>query len=179
MLLNSHYSYNPQIYLKPSFRGVSSSIKNFQKVDDCLYRGGNPTLEQLRQLKKQGFSTIVSFRTGYQGNEFDEAQAVKALGMKHIHLPFISWDNPPENHVSTFFANIEQAKSKGEKVFIHCTHGKDRTGLFSAMYKLTYGLDNIDDCIREMFKLGHNATENPNLIPYLRNFAQKLPQRRI
>jgi len=173
VLLNSHYNYKSQICLKPTFKGISSNIKNFHKVDEFLYRGGCPTIEQLRKLKKQGFSTVISFRTGYQGNDFDEAQVVKNLGMEYIHLTFISWENPPDNYVEKFFDAMEYARRNDQKVFIHCTKGKDRTGLFSAMYKLKYGIDNFDNCIQEMFKLGHSATENPNLIPYLKNFAEK------
>lgn len=174
MLVQLRHNYKQQTCTCPSFGNLATELKNFQKVDDYLWRGAKPTIQQLQELKRQGVKVVISFRTGYQGNEFDEAQVVKHLGMNYVHLPFISWNNPPTEYIDKFFGTIEKAKANKEKVFIHCTHGKDRTGLFSAMYKLKYSLDNIDNCISEMFQFGHDAKENPNLIPFLRNYANNL-----
>lgn len=174
MLSQVNHKFSPQIYMQPCFKGETSTIPNFQQVDATLYRGGKPTIEHLQELKRQGVDTVICFRTGYQGNEFNEAQAVTNSGMKYVHLPFISWNDPPEEHVQKFFEVMDKARANREKVFIHCTHGKDRTGLFAGMYKVHYGLDSIDNCVKEMLELGHNQAENPNLIPYLRNYASKL-----
>ncbi len=171
--LRNNY-YKQQTCIRPSFTSLATELKNFQKVDDYLWRGAKPTIQQLQELKKQGVATVISFRTGFQGNEFDEAQVVKNFGMNFVHLPFISWNNPPKEFVDRFFDTMNKARTSNQKVFIHCTHGKDRTGVFSAMYKLKYGLDNIDNCISEMFRFGHDARENPNLIPFLQDYANNL-----
>ncbi len=68
---------------------------------------------------------------------------------------------------------MEFARRNNQKIFIHCTHGKDRTGLFAAIYKLNYGLDNLENCVREMLEIGHDKETNPNVIPFLKDFSQK------
>ena len=42
------------------------------------------------------------------------------------------------------------------------------------MYKLRYGLDNIDGAVDEMVKIGHNFKSYPNLIKYLRIYNKTI-----
>ncbi len=154
---------------------MNSDIIRFKQVDNTLYRGGKPTINQLFQLKEMGINTVVDFTTGYGSNptEQTEKECARILDINYVHLPFPSFENPTPEYVKTFFETMEQARQTNQKVFIHCSHGKDRTGLFAALYKLTYGLDTLDHCIQEMLEMGHDAITNPNLIPFLKNYAQK------
>lgn len=44
------------------------------------------------------------------------------------------------------------------------------------MYKLKYGLDNLDGVVNEMLALGHDANANPNLIPFLKDYNKSVKQ---
>lgn len=154
-----------------------TKIPRFRKIDNFMYRGAKPSQKQLLGLKNLGINTIIDFTTNYGGNPMlkSEKDDVEALGMKYVALPFLSFRNPPEEYVEKFFEVVDDARKKNEKVYIHCREGKDRTGLFSAMYKINYGLANLDDAIKEMLAMGHDDQFNPNLIPYLREYAKKEP----
>ena len=154
------------------------TITNFHRVDDTLMRGAKPTKDQLKELKDNGVRTIISFCTNYNPTNPqpqkmpDEAEWAKQLGMKFHWLPFRSKDNPSEDYVNSFFSIINDAKAKGEKVFIHCRHGADRTGLFAALYRLQYQNVRLSDVVTELMEYGHDATDNPNIIPYIIKFKE-------
>ncbi len=154
---------------------MTPNIIRFKAVDNTLYRGGKPTLQQLQMLQGMGINTIIDFSTGYGSNpdERTEKENAQSLSINYVHLPFPACENPSQEYIETFFKTMEHARQNEEKVYIHCTHGKDRTGLFAALYKLTYGLDNLDNCIQEMLDMGHDRETNPTLIPFLKNYAMK------
>ena len=155
------------------------TINNFHYVDDTLLRGAKPNYEQLKELKSNGVKTIVSFCTNYNpvtkktGDIPVEAEWAKKLGMNFYWIPFKSTENPSDRDVETFFSVIDNAKRNGEKVFIHCRHGADRTGLFSSLYKLKYQNAELSDVIRELMAYGHDANGNPNIIPYIIDFEKE------
>ena len=125
------------------------TIPNFHVVDSTLMRGAKPTEAQLKELKSNGVKSIISFCTNYN----PQNPKVKTL--------------PDE-------ANWAQARKKGEKVFIHCRHGADRTGLFSAIYRLRNQNVRLSDVIRELMFYGHDANHNQNIILYIIDFKEKI-----
>ena len=156
------------------------TIINFHRVDDTLMRGAKPDYEQLKELKNIGVNNIISFCTNYnpktktQGSIPSEAQWAEKLQMNFHWLPFKSTENPSKSMVRDFFNIIDESKAKGEKVFIHCRHGADRTGLFSAIYRIKYQHAELSDVVKELMAYGHNANNNPNIIPYIIDFKESL-----
>ncbi|MBQ8847410.1 MAG: dual specificity protein phosphatase family protein [Candidatus Gastranaerophilales bacterium] len=147
------------------------NIIRFKNIDNTLYRGAKPSEEEIEQLKELGISIIIDFTTGYgSNNQKSEKEIAKNLGINYINMPFPSFENPSDEYVNRFFNVMEQARKNDEKVYIHCREGKDRTGLFAAMYKLKYLNSDLQSCIQEMLDMGHDNVTNPNLIPYLKSF---------
>ena len=155
------------------------TIKNFHNVDETLMRGAKPTYEQLKELKSNGVKTIVSFCTNYNpvtqktGDIPVEAEWAKKLGMNFYWIPFKSTENPSDRDVEAFFSIMDNARNNGEKVFIHCRHGADRTGLFSSLYRIKYQNAELSQVIRELMAYGHDANNNPNIIPYIIDFHEE------
>ena len=151
-------------------------IVRFRNVDNILYRGGKPTSKQISELKDLGISTIIDFTTGYGLDESTESEKsiAEKNGLNYINLPFPSFENPSEEYVNKFFDVMQNARKNNEKVYIHCREGKDRTGLFSAMYKLKYNLADYKSCVKEMLDIGHDSVNNPNLLPFLKDFYYSL-----
>lgn len=128
------------------------SIVRFSQVDDRLYRGGQPALDDYAKLRDMGITTVVSLR-----EEDDERAAVEALGMKWVHLPmtmapFGMSGEVSKANVEAFF-NLVDDPANG-KVFIHCRHGKDRTGLFVSLYRITRQGWDVDEAYREARSIG-------------------------
>lgn len=157
-----------------SFKAIED-IRNFKKIDDFACRGGQPTKEQLIDLKNNGITTIINFRTLFVPHiDFDEAEEAKKLGIKYFSIPLISKNGPSNKDVTDFFELTDKARDKNEKIFIHCAWGQDRTGIMSALYKVKYSLDNINNCAKEMLEMGHNNIRFPDLVPTFKKIAENL-----
>ena len=173
-------NFNADIKIKTSNNKVKLpiTIQNFHKVDETLMRGAKPTEAQLKELKSNGIDTIISFCTNYNPQNPklrtipEEANWAKKLGMKFHWIPERSNRNPSPDDVNKFFKIIDNARARGEKVFIHCRHGADRTGLFSAIYRLKNQNVKLSDVIKELMKYGHDANNNPNIIPFIIDFKE-------
>ena len=154
------------------------TINNFHKVDETLMRGAKPTEAQLKELKSNGVNTIISFCTNYNPQNPklrtipDESAWAQKLGIKFHWIPERSNRNPSADDVNKFFRITDYARARGEKVFIHCKHGADRTGLFSAIYRLRNQNAKLSDVIKELLKYGHDANNNPNIIPFIIDFKE-------
>ena len=56
-------------------------IRNYAKVEDGLYRGGQPSREGIENLKRQGFRTIINLRDDFNPRE---RGWVEAVGMNYV-----------------------------------------------------------------------------------------------
>ncbi|MDD3014777.1 MAG: dual specificity protein phosphatase family protein [Candidatus Gastranaerophilales bacterium] len=177
IIINRTSPYNKisAVSFKESTDKNSVSIPNFKEIDEYVSRGAQPKNEsQFKWLKEQGYGVVINFRTLFvRGLKFDEKQIVENLGMNYDNIPIISADGPLKEDIRKFFNIIKIAKKTGKKVFIHCMAGQDRTGIMSALYKIKNNLDSVDNCIREMLDMGHHDRMFPDLIPQLREYAQK------
>ena len=173
-------NFNADMKIKTSNNKVKLpiTIQNFHKVDETLMRGAKPTEAQLKELKSNGIDTIISFCTNYNPQNPklrtipEEANWAKKLGMNFYWIPERSNRNPSVEDVNKFFNITDGARTRGEKVFIHCRHGADRTGLFSAIYRLKNQNVKLSDVIKELMKYGHDANNNPNIIPFIIDFKE-------
>ena len=152
---------------KPTLPQNTITIGNFHKVDETLLRGAKPTQAQLKELANNKVKTIISFCSNYN-------QWAEKLGMKFYWMPMKSTENPSSNDIAKFLSITDSARNKGEKVFIHCRHGADRTGVYSAIYRLKNQNVKLSDVIRELMAYGHDANHNPNIIPFLIDYKESL-----
>jgi tyrosine-protein phosphatase SIW14 len=119
----------------------TTGLPNFHKVDDELYRGGQPSRDGFNNLAKLGIKTVVDLRI--PGGQSDhEKQVVESLGMRYIHLPLHGGDMPTQADVGRAFSIL--LDSSQCPVFVHCREGKDRTGMIIACYRISHdGWTNI------------------------------------
>lgn len=144
-------------------------IPNFSKVDDVLLRGAQPNQTQIQNLKKQGVGVVVNLRTLFvSGLPFDEKKVVEDVGMKYENIPIVTKSGPSIHSVEKFFAIVDKAKERGQKVFLHCMAGQDRTGSMTALYKIDKGIDTPERAFNEMIDMGHNQKMYPKLIDKLK-----------
>jgi tyrosine-protein phosphatase SIW14 len=108
-------------------------LPNFHRVDEGLYRGGQPKTGGLKKLAELGIKTIINLR-----GESDETRAegieAKNMGMAYFSIPMSAAGRPTDEQVKRVFAIIEE-KENGP-VFIHCRRGSDRTGAIVAVYRI-------------------------------------------
>jgi protein tyrosine phosphatase (PTP) superfamily phosphohydrolase (DUF442 family) len=68
-------------------RPAEDSLPHFFRVDNQLYRGGQPTLEGFHRLAARGVKTIISLRAQQDHQREEERQLVESLGMQWVSLP--------------------------------------------------------------------------------------------
>jgi hypothetical protein len=120
-------------------------LNNFAKVDDTVYRGAMPESgAEFQKLKEvYGVKHIIDLR-GFETTkpkyieDFGKGWA-KFHGIEYHHMSMSSHKAPTEKELTDIFNIIEKAKAKGEKVYIHCKHGIDRTGAVAAAYEAKLG----------------------------------------
>jgi tyrosine-protein phosphatase SIW14 len=114
----------------------NQNLPNFQKVDDRIYRGAQPTDEGFKDLAARGIKTVIDLREIGEHSQADEQKAVTAAGMNYVSIPMKGLSEPKENLVSAVEA-IFNDPAQGP-VFVHCKRGADRTGLVVAVYRISH-----------------------------------------
>ena len=110
-----------------------TKIKHFAKVDTFLYRGAQPTHEDLITLKEKGIKRIINFR-----NEKNlitkEKKEVEALGLEYISIPWLIYKPYNKDIFNRFFETIKDQ----QPTFFHCKRGSERTGVIASAYKIKF-----------------------------------------
>jgi protein tyrosine phosphatase (PTP) superfamily phosphohydrolase (DUF442 family) len=113
----------------------TQDITNYRKVNDLLSLSGQPTVEQLKSVAREGFRTIINLATINPRYSLpDEGAVVRSLGMIYYHIP-VEWGNPTEYDFESF-ENVYRQLSK-EKMLIHCA-ANFRATAFYTLYALKH-----------------------------------------
>ena len=114
-------------------RRIAEPLPHFVQVDAGLYRGGQPSLEGIRQLAKMGVKTIVNLRR--HSRKMDEERDLAGqLGMRWVNIPVRAWWRPSETQIRQFL--VIAAGPASRPVFVHCRLGRNRSGLMVAAYRM-------------------------------------------
>src|SRR4051812_30454322 len=70
-------------------------IPNSYKVNENVYRGGQPTVEGFRKLARLGVKTILDLREEDDDRKV-EKKVVRQLGMKYVHIAMKGMTTPTE-----------------------------------------------------------------------------------
>lgn len=165
--------------LRPSVGCKSVSFKTnnqlFHKVDDFLYKGYRPNEGDIKHLKSRGISIIIdfSFENLRNTSPIKEKILAQNYGLKYYNIPLLDSNNPTESEINSFFNIVENAKSKNEKIFVHCLHGKNRTGLMCEIYKLKNKISTYSESISTLIKSRYPFSENPMALTLLKNISAK------
>jgi protein tyrosine/serine phosphatase len=108
-------------------------LGHFFQVDANLYRGQQPSDKGLEMLKAKGIKTVVNLR--YTKSAIaHEKEVVEKLGMKFVSIPINCFTLVPQRQVDQWLKTVNDPAN--QPVFVHCTHGKDRTGAFTGIYRV-------------------------------------------
>jgi protein tyrosine/serine phosphatase len=142
-------------------------VDNLHKVNENLYRSGQPTSEGMKYLKdKLGIKTVMNLRAFH--SDSDEVRGTRLLNEE---LSVKAWYIEDEDVVRVL--RLIRNKENGP-FLIHCHYGADRTGLMSAMYRIVEQGWTKDEAIEEMVDGGYGF--HPfwsNIIKYIRNVDVK------
>jgi tyrosine-protein phosphatase SIW14 len=142
-------------------------VHNAGKVSDVLFRGAQPTTKGLAALKKAGVTTIVDLRQ--EGLEVErERKLAESLGLHFLNIPVVGWSLPSNAQVAQFLNLFREPA--GQRVFVHCYYGEDRTGVMVATYRIAQQHWTADQAVNEMHSFGFHYYFYPNMASYVRKF---------
>jgi uncharacterized protein (TIGR01244 family) len=123
----------------------SIDIYNFATVNDGYYRGGQPIGDHYADLAAIGVKTVVNLTNDDDGRA-DEKAMVEKHGMTYVHIPMKTRRPPTDEQIATFMAAVDAEGS----VYVHCVGGRHRTGVMTAVYRMTKDGLTGDQAFREM-----------------------------
>ena len=147
-------------------------IPNAGRINNHLYRGGQPKSQGLAELKKLGITTVVDLRGEDSDTIAWERQQADSLGMRFVHIPVSGWSSPTDEQVVQFLSLFHN-DPKGEK-FVHCRFGDDRTGVFVAIYRMALEKWPAEQALKEMYFFGFNGFWHPSMKTFIREFPAHL-----
>ncbi|HEU0265323.1 MAG TPA: tyrosine-protein phosphatase [Geobacterales bacterium] len=105
-------------------------LSNVGRVAPGIYRGAQPDQAGYATLKAMGIKTVINLRYAHT-----ERQAVESAGMRSIEIPINMFADPDPATFSRIVALMVDPAN--QPVFLHCAHGKDRTGTAVSVYRMT------------------------------------------
>ena len=128
-------------------------IDNFSRVDTRLYRGAQPRESDFADLKALGIKTIVDLTSN--DADPDEQARAEAAGMTYISIPMSTRRVPTAADIAQFVSLVNDPA--GQPVYVHCVGGRHRTGVMTAMYRMTHDGWSGDQAFKEMKRFKYGA----------------------
>jgi protein tyrosine/serine phosphatase len=124
-------------------------IANFGQVNDRYYRGGQPRGDDFRALSALGIKLVIDLaRDGDAGEEAN----VKAAGMQFVRIAMTTHQPPSAKVIAEFLALVNEPAN--QPVYVHCVGGRHRTGIMTAIYRMTMDGWPAAQAIAEMKRYG-------------------------
>jgi protein tyrosine/serine phosphatase len=120
-------------------------IDNFGQVNGNYFRGAQPKGRDYGDLAALGVKTIVDLTK--DGNPGDPA-LVQAAGMRFFRIPMTTRETPSADKVAEFLRIVNDPAN--QPVYVHCQGGRHRTGVMTAIYRMTNDRWTSDQAFAEM-----------------------------
>jgi protein tyrosine/serine phosphatase len=147
-------------------------IDNFARVNDSYFRGAQPAGQDYADLAALGIKTVINL-IGDADRDPQEASMVDRQGMRYVNIPMSTRVSPTAVQLDQFLALVNDAASL--PVYVHCVGGSHRTGVMTAVYRMTHDGLSGAQALQEMkqFKYGPDF-----LHPEFKKFVEAFGARR-
>jgi protein tyrosine/serine phosphatase len=151
----------------PSSVPEKEALPNFHQVNQNLYRGAQPGSGGIKKLKELGVKTIINLRGADEGMQAEEQEA-RAAHLNYYNVPMDGLGRPSDEKVEKILSLINDAKNW--PVFVHCNHGKDRTGTIIACYRISHDGWKLDEAMKEAKSYGMSWVQF-KMKDYIKDYA--------
>ena len=126
-------------------------IDNFGQINPTYYRGAQPGERDFADLAALGVKTVIDLQA--DGNPL-EGRVVEAAGMKFHRIAMTTHVPPTGDQLAEFLTLVNDPAN--QPVYVHCAGGKHRTGVMTAVYRMTHDGWKADRAFTEMkqYKFG-------------------------
>ena len=155
--------YTPEIDPRPAAWAQpieNERLPNLHQVSGDLYRCALPDEQGYNAAREMGVQTIVNLRPSKSSEK--PAGSIP----NYVNIP-VHTGSPSYDQAHEFFKVVDNPEN--QPVLLHCYHGADRTGAFTALYRINRQGWSKDEAIREMTGGGyHFHTMWKSLIEWVR-----------
>lgn len=157
---------------------ATGELIRFAKVDDRLYRGGLPSLANLKELKAKGIKTDITLMGEIP--LYDTAMVLreklwaKQAGLKFVQVKVPTGKMPIGPKISNKYADAflkVVLDPANQPAFVHCLHGRDRTGTMVSTYRISQGGFTNAQAYAEMKSFGFSETSYPKLAAFVQAYV--------
>lgn len=113
----------------------ATHIRNFDRVNDHIYRSGEPSVVGLQELSTMGIKRVIDLREKGEATTF-EKETLEKLGIKYTNIPFDAWSAPSDGQIQSVLKLLTD--NDPSPILLHCRRGKDRTGTVIACYRIQH-----------------------------------------
>jgi uncharacterized protein (TIGR01244 family) len=130
----------------------SIQIENFGRVNENYYRGGQPDDDDYTALAALGVRTLINLTS--DDAKANERALVEGAGMSYVQIPMTTHEQPTLDKVAQFLGIVNDPAR--QPVYVHCVGGRHRTGVMSAVYRMTHDGWTAEQAFKEMkhYKFG-------------------------
>jgi protein tyrosine/serine phosphatase len=166
-------------FIRRWFRAPYDGMRHYAAVEEgVLYRCGQPTPEQLRELiDRHQLKTVVALRGSRHPHDPDAWEQIEREVCEQRNVDFVALPcnhkNPPTAEQVKRFLDLMRDSSR-HPALIHCRVGQQRTGMFCALYRVHIQGVDPQQALREMDALGFNIRHrrHQRLLQAYHAFAQ-------
>ena len=124
-----------------------------------LLRGPRPEDEtKLRQwVRDHGITKIIAV-DDFHDDEYEgrrEKVWAEAAGVQFVHYPMHHYMGPSAAQLSEALEHL--LGQPGQRVYVHCKYGMDRTGFVVAAYRMAVENSSAEEALREAYEFGHSG----------------------
>jgi tyrosine-protein phosphatase SIW14 len=129
-----------------------AQIENFQPVVDGIDRSARPTLEEIVWVAENNYKSILNLEAGHfsskPGYVKEEESIATENGLQFFHIPMQPMAGPTKEQIDE--AHAIMLDPANQPILVHCKHGKDRTGMVFAAFRMKYQGWTYDQAVSEM-----------------------------
>lgn len=107
-------------------------IDNFGRINANYFRGAQPGGRDYADLAALGVKTVIDLTAD---GDVQEPDIVKGVGMKFFRIPMTTRVVPSAAQVAQFLKLVNDPAN--QPVYVHCQGGRHRTGVMTAVYRMT------------------------------------------
>ena len=127
-------------------------INNFGRVSETYFRGAQPVGRDFTELAALGVKTVIDLQ---EYGDPAEPAAAKAVGLKYVRIGMNTRIVPTAEQLQQFLAIVNDPDQA--PVYVHCAGGHHRTGIMTAIYRMTKDGWSNTQAFSEMKKYGFGA----------------------
>ena len=143
-------------------------------VDRNLYRGPRPN--SFKDLIEYNIKHVINLESGvheFLTDSIYENEDAANFGMIEYNLNCNGIIPPTHKSITKSLSICDNTYMQNQNVFVHCLHGKDRTGYMCAVYRMKINVWSYKKAVEEMFSFGfHKLYYGWWLLP-LYNYYQR------